>query len=133
MRDVLVFIYSFCCVSAFCQRENNDSCIFARTWLEWSDMNFPEESNLHIFWRPYQDCSNGNCLVGIIPDCSWKDVCFSIYNQWGELMFDSDGTSFTWEVSECETGNFVYVISYLDLENVWKRRLGNFIIFCESD
>ena len=133
IRFFVFILLATCSRGVNSQDTSADSCAFSCSWQTWSDMKFPDDPNLHIYWRPYQCCAADTCIVTITPDCTWQHVCFSIYNHWGEIMFESEEMNFSWIITACKPETLIYVITFLNADGNWVRRQGHFVLYCEEN
>lgn len=92
--------------------------------------SFSQEKDSTCVWKiPAQlnedcDVSNGNDYAfNIYCDCVILDYKLSVFNRWGNLLFESIEIDKSWDASKEKAGTFYYTIegTYDNLEPVSKK------------
>lgn len=63
---------------------------------------------------------------------NYKDVSYSIFNRWGQLIFESNDLSFGWNGTHknlnCQEGVYVYLLNWTDIENKQYSKYGHIVL-----
>lgn len=87
--------------------------------------NCAEECNVQLLipnvFTPNNDNSNDEFKVSSITDCPATNFEISIFNRWGNIVFQSNIDTFLWDGTnlngtECTAGTYFYKINYLENE-----------------
>lgn len=93
-----------------------DTCHIVNSWINFNtDLSVPD-SNLLIGFRHYQSCEDANCYVEIMPQCPTKEFELTIYNRWGEVLFETTRRGHYWNAEDAEVGVYIWMLKgiYLD-------------------
>lgn len=91
--------------------EPSDTCKFTWSWdrpISPEAQAWIDSTGIIIDTRAYLACDSLDCQMGIIPQCEISVFCLTVYNRWGEILFESSAPEISWYAFGHEEGVYIW-------------------------